>query len=163
MSQIEKPTKNPSKAWYERIPHAVTLLFGIIIFVTILTYILPAGTYERVEVDGRNRVVAGSYHTVEQTPVGLLDMFIAIPLGFKTAVEIIFIVIAAGIMFGIMDKSSAVENAVGTLVKNMGLERRYLIVVLMTFVYGLLGVAVGYENNIAMVPIAAVLSLALGG
>ena len=33
----------------------------------------------------------------------------------------------------------------------------------MTFVYGLLGVAVGYENNIAMVPIAAVLSLALGG
>jgi uncharacterized ion transporter superfamily protein YfcC len=33
----------------------------------------------------------------------------------------------------------------------------------MTFAYGLLGVAVGYENNIAMVPIAAVLSLALGG
>ena len=33
----------------------------------------------------------------------------------------------------------------------------------MTFIYGLLGVAVGYENNIAMIPIAAVLSLALGG
>ena len=33
----------------------------------------------------------------------------------------------------------------------------------MTFIYGILGVAVGYENNIAMVPIAAVLSLALGG
>ena len=34
---------------------------------------------------------------------------------------------------------------------------------IMTFIYGLLGVTVGYENNIAMVPIAAVLSLALGG
>ena len=66
-------------------------------------------------------------------------------------------------MFGFMEKSKAVENAVGTLVKKLGQERKYLIIVIMTFIYGLLGVAVGYENNIAMVPIAAVLSLALGG
>lgn len=151
------------KKWYQQIPHAVTLLFCIIIFVTILTYLLPAGSYERVLVDGRNRVVPGSYQLMEATPVNLLQMFKAIPLGFKAAVEIIFIVLAGGIMFGIMDKSRAVENSIGTLVKTLGLERKYLIVVIMTFVFGLLGVSVGYENNIAMVPIAAVLSLALGG
>jgi len=49
------------------------------------------------------------------------------------------------------------------LVKKLGLKKKYLIIVIMTFIYGILGVAVGYENNIAMVPIAAVLSLALGG
>ncbi|MEN0045992.1 MAG: YfcC family protein [Bacteroidota bacterium] len=152
-----------SQKWYERIPHAVTMLFGIIIFVTILTYILPAGEYERELVNGRNRVIPGSYEIIPSAPVGLLDMFKAIPLGFKTAVEIIFIVLAGGIMFGIMEKSMAVESSIGTLVNRLGLERKYFIVVLMTFVYGLLGVAVGYENNIAMVPIAAVLSLALGG
>lgn len=152
-----------TKKWYTRIPHAVTLLFCIIIFVTILTYLLPAGTYERIEIDGRNRVVPGSYNTIEGTPVGLLDMFRAIPLGFKSAVEIIFIVLAGGIMFGIMDKSKAVENSIGTLVKTLGIKRKYLIVIIMTFVFGFLGVAVGYENNIAMVPIAAVLSLAIGG
>lgn len=152
-----------AKKWYERIPHAVSMLFGIIVFVTILTYVLPAGTYERIEVDGRNRVVPNSYEVVPSTPVGLLDMFKSIPLGFKAAVEVIFIVLAGGIMFGIMEQSKAVENSIGTLVNRLGLERKYLIVVIMTFVYGLLGVAVGYENNIAMVPIAAVLSLALGG
>ncbi|MBT8272187.1 MAG: TIGR00366 family protein [Bacteroidia bacterium] len=151
------------KAWYTRIPHAVTMLFGIIILVAILTYILPAGTYERVMVDGRMTVVPGSYSTIPQTPIGILDMFKAIPLGFKAAIEIIFIVLAGGIMFGIMEKSKAVENSVGALVKKLGLERKYLIIVIMTFIYGILGVAVGYENNIAMVPIAAVLSLALGG
>ncbi|GLR15798.1 YfcC family protein [Portibacter lacus] len=146
-----------------KIPHAVTLLFVIIILVTIMTYILPAGAFERVEVDGRNRVVPGSYSVMDATPVGLLDMFRAIPLGFKAAVEIIFIVLAGGIMFGIMSKTKAIENSIGTLVKTFGLKRKYMIVVIMTFVFGFLGVAVGYENNIALVPIAAVLSLALGG
>lgn len=148
---------------FNRIPHAITMLFGIIVLVTLLTYILPAGSYERVLVDGRNAVVPNSYKTIPATPIGFLDMFKAMPLGFKAAVEIIFIVLAGGIMFGFMEKSKAVENAVGTLVKTLGLKNKQLIIVIMTFIYGLLGVAVGYENNIAMVPIAAVLSLALGG
>lgn len=151
------------KPWYTRIPHAVTMLFGIIILVAVLTYILPAGTYERIIVDGRQTVVPDSYKIIPSTPIGVLDMFKAIPLGYKAAAEIIFIVLAGAIMFGFMEKSKAVENSVGTLVKNLGLKNKNLIIVLMTFIYGLLGVAVGYENNIAMVPIAAVLSLALGG
>jgi len=155
---------NPErKPWYKRIPHEVTMLFGIIVLVTILTYILPAGTYERVSVGEKIVVVPDSYKTITPTPVNILDMFKAIPLGFKDAVPIIFIVLAGDIMFGFMEKSKAVENSVGTLVKNLGLKNKNLIIVIMTFIYGFLGVAVGYENNIAMVPIAAVLSLAIGG
>ena len=48
-----------------------------------------------------------------------------------------------------MEKSKAIENAVGTLIKKLGLQRKNLIIVIMTFMYGLLGVTVGYENNIA--------------
>lgn len=163
MQNDKTETRVGGKRWFERIPHAVSILFVIILLVTLLTYLLPAGSYERVLVDGRNRVVPGSFKEITSTPVGLLDMFKAIPLGFKTAVDIIFIVLAGGIMFGIMEKSKAVENTVGTLVRKLGLQRKYLIVVIMTFIFGFLGIAVGYENNIAMVPIAAVLSLALGG
>lgn len=151
------------KKWYEKIPHAVTMLFAIIILVTLMTYILPAGSYERLVIDGRSRVVPNSYTKLTSNPISLLGMFRAIPMGFKMASDIIFIVLAGGIMFGIMEKSRAVENAVGTLVNKLGLRRKYLIVVILTFVFGLLGVAVGYENNIALVPIAAVVSLALGG
>ncbi len=156
-------SKSSIQSVFSRIPHAITMLFGIIVLVTVLTYLLPAGMYERVVIDGRSTVLPNSYKTISSTPVGFLDMFKAIPLGFKAAVEIIFIVLAGGIMFGFMERSKAVENAVGTLVNNLGLQHKHLIIVIMTFIYGLLGVAVGYENNIAMVPIAAVLSLALGG
>ena len=151
------------KSIFERIPHAIAMLFSIIVLVSLLTYILPAGTYERVIIDGRSTVVPNSYKVIASTPVNLLEMFKAIPLGFKAGVEIIFIVIAGGIMFGFMEKSKSIENAVGTLIKTLGLQRKNLIIVIMTFMYGLLGVTVGYENNIALVPIAAMLSLALGG
>lgn len=139
------------------------MLFFIIVLVTVLTYILPAGTYERILVDGRKTVVPDSYQTITSTPIGLLNMFKAIPLGFKEAVEVIFIVLAGAIMFGFMETSKAVENSIGVLVKKLGLKNKYFIIVIMTFIYGILGIAVGYENNIAMVPIAAVLSMALGG
>jgi uncharacterized ion transporter superfamily protein YfcC len=90
-------------------------------------------------------------------------MFRAIPLGFKTAAEVIFIVLAGAIMFNFMEASNAIENSIGTLVKKLGKKRKYSIIIIMTFVYGFLGVSVGYENNIALIPIAAVLSIALGG
>lgn len=146
-----------------RTPHAITMLFGIIVLVSVLTYILPAGTYDRVLLNGRNVVVPNSYTIITSTPIDFLGLFKAIPLGFKSAADIIFVVFAGAIMFAFMEKSKAVENSVGTLLKRLGFEKKHLLIVIFTFIYGFLGVAVGYENNIAMVPIAAVLSLALGG
>ncbi|TVZ54981.1 putative ion transporter superfamily protein YfcC [Lutibacter sp. Hel_I_33_5] len=148
---------------FSKIPHALTILFIIIVAVAALTHIIPAGEFERIVVDGRSRVVPNSYHTITSTPISFFDMFKAIPLGFEAAVKIIFIVLAGGIMFGVMEKTKTIENLVGTLVRTMGNEKKYLIVFLMTFFYGFLGVFVGYEHNIAMVPIAAVLSIAIGG
>jgi len=152
-----------TRKWYTYIPHPVVMLFGILLLTVLMSYILPAGEFAREEVNGRMRVIPGSYHTIESTPLGLLDLFRLLPLGFKAASEIIFVVLSGGIMFTVLQKTGMVENTVGTLVKRMGYARRYLIVVVMTFVYGMLGVLVGYENNVAMVPIAAVLALALGG
>lgn len=149
--------------WYLFIPHPAAILFSMLMLAGLLSHFIPAGKFERIILEGRERVVPGSFHVIDSTPLDLLDIFMALPAGFKTAVDIIFIVIASGIMFGFMEKSGAVEHAVGTLVKRLGMERRYLIVVVMTYIFGGLGVFVGYENNIAMVPIAALLSLAIGG
>lgn len=151
------------KKWYEFIPHPIVMLFLIIILTTILSYILPAGVFERELVDGRQRVIPGSYSRIDATPIGLMDMFKALPMGFKTASDIIFLVLASGVMFGMLEKSGMVENTVGTIVRKMGDKRRFMLVVLMTYMYGLLGIMIGFENNIAMVPIAAVMTLALGG
>ena len=156
-------SEKKKRKWFERIPHPVVMLFGMVVFATLLSYILPAGLFERQLVEGRERVIPGTFSKIARTPVGLLDMFVAFSKGFKVASDIIWEVFASGIMFGILEKSKMLENAIGTIVRKLGLERKYLIVIIATFLFGMTGVAIGYENNIALVPIAAVLSLALGG
>lgn len=156
-------SEKKKRKWFERIPHPVVMLFGMVVFATLLSYILPAGLFERQLVEGRERVIPGTFSKIARTPVGLLDMFVAFSKGFKVASDIIWVVFASGIMFGILEKSKMLENAIGTIVRKLGLERKYLIVIIATFLFGMTGVAIGYENNIALVPIAAVLSLALGG
>lgn len=151
------------KVWYQRIPHPLVMLFGIIVLTAILSYIIPAGEFSREVVDGRERVIPGTYEQVSPTPLSFLDSFLAIPGGFQSAIAIIFIVLSSGIMFGILESSGMIENAVGTFIKQLGVERKYLLVVVMTYVFGALGVFVGYENNIALIPIAAITSLAIGG
>ena len=152
-----------NKKWYWQIPHPIVMLFAIIVLTAILSHIIPAGMFEREVVDGRSRVIPGSYQEIEPTPLSFLDTFLAIPGGFESAISIIFVVLSSGIMFGILEKSGMIENAVGTFVKKLGVERRFLVVVLMTYLFGCLGVFIGYENNIALIPIAAITSLALGG
>ncbi len=139
------------------------MLFGIIIAVAVMTYLLPAGLYERVEIDGRLQVVPDSYAQVPSTPVGPFAMFRAFPEGYRLATPVIFICLASALMFSVLERTQTIENAVGRLVHRMGTQRSELLLVMLTFVYGMLGVMVGYENNIATVPIAVVVVLALGG
>ena len=132
--------KISGKKWFERFPHPVVMLFGILVLTMVMSYLLPAGQYDRVLVEGRERVVPGSYHIISSTPLSFMDLFRAIPQGFRTASDIIFIVLASGIMFGILEKSRMIENAVGTVVKHLGQGRRYFLIVIMTYLYGFLGV-----------------------
>lgn len=58
---------------------------------TILTYILPAGEYARVEVDGRTTVDPQSFKWIDSTPVGFFDMVKAIHTGMVEGADIIFL------------------------------------------------------------------------
>ncbi len=154
---------HPPRRWYDYLPHPVVMLLGILTAVALLSYLLPAGTFERVVTDGRSRVVPGTYQVVASTPVTLLGLLRALPRGFAAAAPVVYVILASGIMFGALERTRAIENSVGSLVRRVGTGGRTGVIVGATFLFGMLGVFVGYENNIAMVPIAAVLTLAIGG
>ena len=146
-----------------QLPHPVVMLFCIMVLASLLSYIIPAGSFDRVEIDGKMTVIAGSYKSVKASPVTIGDFFMAFPQGFKIAIDIIFIIFASGIMFGMLKAAGTLETAIGILVRKMGNDYPVSIIVFATFVFGAMGVFIGYENNIALVPIAAMLSLAIGG
>lgn len=86
-----KPDNTLTKKSKRTVPHIYALLFAIIVVCTILTWILPAGQFDRVD----DVVVAGTFHAVESTPVGLFQMFQLIHTGFCDAGGVIFFVFIA--------------------------------------------------------------------
>lgn len=71
-------------------PHTYALLLFIIIFSSILTYLIPAGEYAREKKDGQTLVISGSYEQVQQQGVSFFDIFRAIPEGLISGGEIVF-------------------------------------------------------------------------
>ncbi|GED23242.1 YfcC family protein [Halomonas halmophila] len=151
------------KPWYRTVPDPMVLIFLILVATYVLTFFIPAGEFERVMRDGRTTVVPGSFHYLKDVaPIHPFDIFVAIPKGLISASQYLFIVFIAGGLFHILQKSGALENAIGVAVRRVGVERRNLIITVGTFIYGFFGVAVGFENNIALVPIAVLIASAIG-
>ena len=149
----------PSKKWYEKMPHPFILLFLMIVLASIATYIVPAGEYTR---EGR-RVIADSYHLVAQTPVSFMDFLMAIPDGIIKAGYVVVITLVAGAMFSVLQSTGAIENGVGCAVKAIGLHRYKTLIWVVVGLFVFLGATVGFENNIAVTPIAVFVAIALGG
>src|ERR1041385_1361512 len=101
-----------------RFPHPFVLLVLCIIVSAVLSYVLPAGQYDRRDdpATGRKVVVAGTYHHVEPSPVGPFQALVAIPKGLGDAGSVIFLVFLVGGAFTVVDKTGALRHAVDWLV-----------------------------------------------
>jgi uncharacterized ion transporter superfamily protein YfcC len=74
-----------------RFPHPLTLLVGFIVLVALLSWVLPAGQFDRRDdpVTGRKVVVAGTYHSVPQQPVTPFQAVVAIQKGKADAAVLV--------------------------------------------------------------------------
>lgn len=147
-----------------RVPHTYVLLFIVIVLMALLTYIVPAGEFDRA-VDpstGRTFVVANSYHQVDSNPTSFFEIFTAIPKGMDKAGYIIFFVLLIGGSFGILQATGAIDAGIVNIVKRMRGKEKIVIPVLM-IVFSLAGAILGSaEELLPFYPIVIALALALG-
>lgn len=158
-NEITTPSGEQKKRW---IPHTYAILFTIMILAAIASYIVPAGEFERIEVDGRTAVVEGSYAEIEQNPVTPFELFKAIPLGMSAASQIIFYIFLVGGSFGIIQATGTIEAGIGKAVHKLENKERFLIPVIM-ILFSILGATIGLsEEAIIFVPIGVAVARALG-
>jgi uncharacterized ion transporter superfamily protein YfcC len=145
-------------------PHPLTLLVGFIALVALLSYVLPAGQFDRRDdpVTGRKVVVAGTYHAVPQQPVTPFQAVVAIPKGIADAVSVIAFVFLVGGAFGVVDQTGALRRSVGWLVQR--LRRRELLVIPICCIAFATGGALENmkEEIIPLVPVLLLLTMRLG-
>lgn len=145
-------------------PHVFVLILGMIVCATLLTYILPAGTYTRYEDEatGRTLVEDGSYQRIDQTPVSPFEMLQAIPDGLIDAASIVSIVLMYGGAFGIINSTKVIECGIASSIEKM---RRFsaLIIPVIMVLFSLLGAMLGIsESCYAFIPLCILLAKAMG-
>jgi uncharacterized ion transporter superfamily protein YfcC len=90
-------------------PDSLLIVSVILILFTILTWIIPAGEYDRIEKNGRNIVVPNSYHHVDAAPQGVADVLRAPLFGFEAAADIIAFVLLVGGAFSLFSFTGAFD------------------------------------------------------
>ena len=127
--------KTKRKKWFENVkmPHTYVILITILVIMTILTHIIPAGQYQRVEdpVSGTTVVVPDSFEFVDVDAPGFFDIFLSLQRGYVDAADIMFLIIFAyGFVFMLV-KNGTMDAALGTLVRLVGKKIQLMIPITM--------------------------------
>ena len=140
------------------------LITSILLLATLLTWIIPAGRYQRHRdpATGQNLVVAGSYQPGPAQPVTPWGMALAIPQGLIEAASVVFYCFLAGGALTVVEKTGAIGNTLDHLVARFG-GRPELILLLVSVLFLAGGASYGmYEEILAFLPLLCALMLRLG-
>jgi uncharacterized ion transporter superfamily protein YfcC len=147
-----------------KVPHTLVVLSGMVVLAQLLTYLIPAGAFERVEnAAGRLQVVPGSFHFTPDAPaVSPLASLTAIPKGLSGAGDIIFFVFIIGGAFAVLKATGAIDAAMGALLRRWG-DRPFWLVAGGVTLFAVGSSTIGFgEEYFPFVPVLITLSLALG-
>jgi len=147
-----------------KVPHTLVILFTMVVLAQILTYVIPAGSFDRVETaEGRMKVVPGSFHLTPETPaLPPWACLTALPKGFSGAHQIIFFVFFIGGAFAVLRSTGSLDAGMGALLRRWG-DRPFWLVAGGTSICAIGSSTVGFgEEYYPFVPILVSLTLALG-
>ena len=113
-----------------KIPHSYSIIFGLIIIIACLTWILPSGQFERRfdETTNQNLIIPNTYHVVDSNPQGIQDVLMALLNGFVSAAEIIGFILIVGASYGVIMKTGAIDRALHSVINKLGSKIKILMI-----------------------------------
>lgn len=147
-----------------KLPHIFVLLTGIIIVCAILTWILPAGEFNRqTNAAGTEVVVPGTYHTVDSSPVGPFETLKSLYNGMLNGGGVIFFVFIAYAAIGLIISTGAFNGLVAGLLKILKGKARAVIIPIFILVLGCISSTIGvFEEAFPFIPIFVGIAIAMG-
>ena len=178
-TRSQDPPAAPAKKSRFKLPSAYTILFALIILVAILTWIIPAGKYDK---DADGSPIPGTYHEVESTPQKVLVDSLKAPItgmyGIESpedgsvspynsgtlfgAIDVALFIIVIGGFLGITMKTGAIQNGIARIVRRMRGREKWMIPILMG-VFALGGTTYGMaEESLAFYALIITVMIAAG-
>jgi Predicted membrane protein len=134
-------------------------MFIFLIIAAIATYLIPAGQFETEPSEsGPDTIVPGTYETIDSNPAGIMDIFSSIVTGLTSTSDLIFLVLIIGGVFGVIEKTGAMDAMMSKVISITKNKEWLLIAVIMLIfaVFGTLGIVV--NAVIAFIPLGIILA-----
>lgn len=147
-----------------RVPSPLGILLIGVAIAAALTWIVPAGEYQRREdaATGRSVVLPGTYAPVAARPVGPFAALVAIPRGFVEAADVVATILFVGGAWVVLDRLGTLGRVVARFVGLMG-RRRGLTVVIVAAAFSFMGALENMQEEIIpLVPVLLVLGRRIG-
>ena len=145
-----------------KMPHTFVIMMVIILFATLLTWIIPAGQYVRVEnADGVKVVDPNQFSFIDRCPVNPLLIPLYIVNSMCKRVDLMLVIIFSGGAFDLISKSGALHSAVARVAKVFQ-NRLYIFIPIMTTIFALICTTQGVNQFIAFAPVVVMITLAMG-
>lgn len=144
-------------------PHVFIILLVIMLFVVLLSYMIPSGSYERIEDSSGITVInPDTFQYVEnETPITFMDYFEAIYTGFVNGATIMStLFISSGVIY-LLEVSGAFGAGINMILKKTK-GREFSVVCIFYTIFVVFGV-LGYgEAAYPFYPLAVTIGFALG-
>lgn len=146
-----------------KFPHTYVIIMSLIILATLLTYVIPAGQYERIkdEAVGKTIVVADKFQHIENTPVSFLKIADKIVQSFNKSSHIIFIILIVGGAFQVIISTGMFQAFTGKLTRKFE-GRENIIIPAFTSIFAIACMTQGVNTFIGFAPIAIMLARSMG-
>jgi len=135
-----------------RAPDALLIISVVLLLAVLLTWIVPAGEFQRTKVGSRTVVVPGTYQSVEATPVPWHGVFTAPVKGFTDhdAAMIIAFVLLIGGAFAMINATGAISALLFWLAYALGdnASRRRLVIPLLMTAFSVAGSTFGMSEEV---------------
>ncbi|MDD2294619.1 MAG: TIGR00366 family protein [Eubacteriales bacterium] len=146
-------------------PHAYVIMIIIIALSMVLTWVLPAGSfqYEYNEELDRDLVVPGSFQLAEeQSPIGPWGMVISIFDGVVQAGDIIFFILFAAAYVYVLSETGALNALTGAMLRKLG-SKDHMIIPIFMILFAIGGTTIGmYEETYGLIPAFMIIAVTLG-
>jgi uncharacterized ion transporter superfamily protein YfcC len=138
--RMTPPTSPPDPASTSRFPTAYTILFALVVVMAALTWIIPAGEYQRAPnaALGQDVPVPDTYSQVDAAPQGLLDVLMAPIAGFydptsytANAIDVSLFVLIVGGFLGVVTATGAINTGVAQAMRKLEGREKWMIPIMM--------------------------------
>ena len=155
-------------------PHVYAIIFALMVIFAVLTWIVPSGSYQRQEVNGREVTVAGTYEQSEKTYIdeetgdevdlrqGVFDVLQAPTRGIQEAIEVVAFILIVGGSFQVITKTGAITSGMGRVVRRFK-NKDILIIPIAMVLFALGGTSFGMvEETLPFFAIFMPIMMAMG-